>query len=125
MIFFYRCVVMLLKWGVDFNLLVNGLSVFYVVVGLDFFFNFCFICFLLDYGGNFNVFFIEGLIFIYVVIMWEWINCFKILFNCGGNYDWLENKEKNVLWWVKVFKVKIGVNIFDCFLKKFDEWIYK
>lgn len=76
----------LLRCGVDFNVLVNGFGVFYIVVGFDFFFNFCFICFLLDYGGDFDILFVDGLMLIYVVVMWNCVNCFKLLIDWGGNF---------------------------------------
>ena len=124
-IFPHRRAVTLLKRGADPNLLVNGLSAFHVAVGLDSPLNLRFTRLLLDYGGNPNVPSTEGLTPIHVAIMWERINCLKILFNRGGNHDWPENKEKNAPRQVKAFKAETGTNTSDCFLKKLDERIFK
>ena len=124
-IFPHRRAVTLLKRGADPNLLVNGLSALHVAVGLDSPLNLRFTRLLLDYGGNPNVPSTEGLTPIHVAIMWERINCLKILFNRGRNHDWPENKEKNAPRQVKAFKAETGTNTSDCFLKKLDERIFK
>lgn len=120
-----RRAVTLLKRGADPNLLVNGLSALHIAVGLDSPLNLRFTRLLLDYGGNPNVPSSEGITPIHVAIMWERINCLKILFNGEGNHYWAENKEKNALQQATAFETETGANTSDCFLKKLDERISK
>lgn len=118
-----RRAVTLLKRGANPNLLVNGLSALHIAVGLDSPLNLRFTRLLLDYGGNPNVPSTEGITPIHVAIMWERINCLKVLFNGEGNHYWTENKEKGALQQATAFEAETGANTSDCFLKKLDERI--